>query len=52
MEILNVEDKKESKLCKKWLVIERCAGCVFETLCWYEDQKKKREEESEKNSEK
>lgn len=41
MENLNQNEKASSKLCKKWMVIERCAWCVFETLCTYEDNIKK-----------
>lgn len=48
MRSINTYDNVVQKLCKKNLVIERCSGCLFETLCRLENQKKVRESE-EKN---
>ena len=28
-------------VCRYWLEIERCSQCVLETLCAYEDMKKR-----------
>ena len=44
MENYESEKKEKSNICKKWLVIERCSTCLFETLCRLEDQKKRFEE--------
>ena len=41
MEFLDIDKENNPILCKKWLVIERCSGCIFETLCWYQDRVKK-----------
>ena len=41
----NHNEKTESKLCKKWLVIESCSGCLFETLCRLEQQNKRRQQQ-------
>ena len=45
MEKLNTREKTKSKLCKKWLVIESCSGCLFETLCRLEQQNKRRQQQ-------
>ena len=45
MEKLNRREKTESKLCKKWLVIESCSGCLFETLCRMEENRKRIEQQ-------
>jgi hypothetical protein len=36
MEKLRHNEKTSSKLCKKWIVIEKCSWCIFEALCTYE----------------
>ncbi len=44
MESYEATQETKSNLCKKWLVIERCSWCLFETLCRLEEQKKRFEE--------
>lgn len=43
MEKLKKREKPKSRICKRWLVMERCAWCVFETLHRYQDQKERLE---------
>ena len=46
MENLNHNEKAQTRICKKWLVIESCSECVFKVLCRYEDNNKKTQEEN------
>ena len=46
MEKLHRREKTQSKICKKWLVVEGCSSCLFETLCRLEEQKKKQQQEN------
>ena len=39
-------EKNENRLCKQWLVIEKCSGCLFETLCHYQEMKKRIKDEN------
>jgi hypothetical protein len=39
-------EKEDNKLCKQWLVIEKCSGCLFETLCHYQEMKKRIDDEN------
>jgi hypothetical protein len=45
MERFDYNVKQKTELCKKWLVIERCSWCLFETLCHYQDMKQRIEDE-------
>lgn len=38
METLHQKEKSQARICKKWLVIEKCSGCIFEALCGYEER--------------
>lgn len=49
MENIDKYERPSSKLCKKWMVIEKCAWCVFETLCSYEENVKKNENKAKNN---
>lgn len=51
MENLNHKERSASKLCKKWMVIEKCSWCVFETLCLYEENVKKKNEKKDETKE-
>ena len=45
MENLNKREKSKTRICKKWLVMESCSSCLFETLCRLEQQNKKRQQQ-------
>ena len=39
--IIETQYEKESRhLCEKWIVVESCRRCLFETLCRLEKQSK------------
>lgn len=43
MEKTNLKEKPKTRICKKWLVMDSCSSCLFETLCRIEEQKKRQE---------
>jgi len=45
MRNLNHLDKTPTRICKKWLVMESCSACLFETLCRIEENKKRIEQQ-------
>lgn len=47
---ISKRDVIPQKLCKKWLVIEKCSGCLFEALCTYEKNMERVKEQEEKEN--
>ena len=41
-------EKPETKICKKWLVMESCSKCIFENLCGFEERCKQIIQQQEK----
>ena len=44
-ERINRKEKPETKICKKWLVMESCSKCVFDNLCGFEERCKQIQEQ-------
>jgi len=41
MENIKQRENLQTRICKKWLVMESCSSCLFETLCRLEENRKK-----------
>ena len=45
MESLKQIEQRHTRICKKWLVMESCSACLFETLCRMEKNRKEIQEQ-------
>ena len=45
MENQNYIEKPKTRICKKWLVMERCSACLFEALCRIEENRKRNQQQ-------